>query len=109
MRLMRPLSLVLLWPLCLAAGEIGERNIRYVDYPGFPDAHSTWGSIGYCSAANKVFIGVTNHRDRVGLFEYDVAAPHEPVRLRAGSGAPPRLPVAGQDPLTIVEGPGGAM
>ena len=57
-----------------AAAEIGDKNIRFVEYPGFPEAHSTWGSIGYSSRTNRVFIGVTNHRDRVGLFEYDIAA-----------------------------------
>jgi hypothetical protein len=61
--------------LCGAAvlpAQITEKNIRFVNYPDFPDAHSTWGSIGYSSVHNKVFIGVTNHRDKVGLFEYDV-------------------------------------
>ncbi|MBN2290384.1 MAG: hypothetical protein JXQ83_13700 [Candidatus Glassbacteria bacterium] len=63
--------------LFLAAGsplpaEITEKNLRFVDYPDFPDAHSTWGSIGYSRKHQKVFIAVTNHRDKVGLFEYDV-------------------------------------
>jgi hypothetical protein len=53
-------------------GQVTEKNIRFVDYPDFPDAHSTWGSIGYSSVHNKVFIGVTNHRDKIGLFEFDV-------------------------------------
>lgn len=57
-----------------AAGQITDRNMRFVEYPGFPDAHSTWGSIGYSSAHKKVLIGVTNHRDRQGLYEYDVAS-----------------------------------
>ena len=62
--------------VCCAAtsAEIGEKNIRFVQYPEFPEAHSTWGSIGYSSASNRVYVGVTNHRDRVGLFEYDIAA-----------------------------------
>ena len=68
------LPAILLVSCGAAAAEIGEKNIKFVDYPDFPEAHSTWGSIGYGSAARKVFIGVTNHRDRVGLFEYDVAA-----------------------------------
>ncbi len=54
------------------AAQVTPKNIRFVDYPDFPDAHSTWGSIGYSSVHNKVFIGVTNHRDRVGLFEFEV-------------------------------------
>jgi len=52
--------------------QVTEKNIRFVEYPDFPDAHSTWGSIGYSSVHNKVFVGVTNHKDRVGLFEFDV-------------------------------------
>src|SRR5512140_1148394 len=74
MRITGPLLLASLLSCGLAAAEIGEKNIKFVQYPEFPDAHSTWGSIGYNSATNKVFIGVTNHRDRVGLFEYDVAS-----------------------------------
>ncbi|MBW7997787.1 MAG: hypothetical protein FVQ81_14690 [Candidatus Glassbacteria bacterium] len=57
-----------------AAAEITTDNIRFIEYPDFPDAHSTWGSIGYSSRYHRVFIGVTNHRDKVGLFEFDIAA-----------------------------------
>ncbi len=56
----------------ILSAEITKKNIRFVEYPSFPDAHSTWGSIGYSKTHRKVFIGVTNHRDKVGLFEYDV-------------------------------------
>ena len=62
--------LVLLDFFPLSGAEITSKNIRFVDYPDFPDAHSSWGSIGYSRKYNKVFIGVTNHRDKVGLFEY---------------------------------------
>ncbi|MBN2290385.1 MAG: hypothetical protein JXQ83_13705 [Candidatus Glassbacteria bacterium] len=55
-----------------ARGEITERNIRFVEYPGFREAHSTWKSIGYSSRHDKVFIGVTDHRGKVGLYEYEV-------------------------------------
>ena len=55
-----------------AGAEITRKNIRFVEYPDFPDAHSSWGSIGYSSSYRKVYIGVTNHRDKVGLFEYDI-------------------------------------
>jgi hypothetical protein len=58
----------------LRAADISADNIRFIEYPNFPDAHSTWGSMGYSSRHDKVFIGVTNHRDKVGLFEFDVAA-----------------------------------
>ena len=54
-----------------AGAEITARNVRFVEYPDFPDAHSSWGSIGFSRTHGKVFVGVTNHRDRVGLYEYD--------------------------------------
>lgn len=71
---------LLLWSVAFAAfflashagAEITERNIRFVEYPDFPEAHSTWRSIGYSSAHRKVFIGVTDHRSKVGLFEFDL-------------------------------------
>ena len=56
------------------AGDLTDNSVRFLNYPGFPEAHSTWGSIGYSSTYNKVYIGVTNHRDRQGLFEYDVSS-----------------------------------
>jgi len=93
---------------CLA--EITARNIRFLDYPDFPEAHSTWGSIGYSSKHKKVFIGVTNHRDRVGLFEYNTAS--EKMRL---CGFIPQLANLrdyqwqGKVHSQIVEGPDGAM
>lgn len=52
---------------------IGDKNFLFLDYPGFPDAHSSWGSIGYSTQHQKVFIGVTNHRNRIGLYEYPQA------------------------------------
>jgi hypothetical protein len=59
----------------VSAGErITERNLRFLEYPGFPEAHSSWGSIGYSARHDKVFIGVTDHRQRNALYEYDVAA-----------------------------------
>lgn len=90
------------------AAEITSKNVRFVEYPGFPEAHSTWGSIGYSSAHDKVFIGVTNHRDRVGLFEYDVKS--GVMRL---CGFVPELAHLreyqwqGKVHTQIVEGPGG--
>jgi hypothetical protein len=56
-----------------------ERHLEFIDYPDFPDAHSSWGSIGYSARHDKVFVGVTNHRDRIGLYEYDV--PTRKLRL----------------------------
>ncbi len=98
--------------LCLAfvGGQITERNIRFVEYPDFPEAHSTWGSIGYSAPHDKVFVGVTNHRDRVGLFEYDVKS--QKMRL---CGFVPELANLrayqwqGKIHSQIVEGPGGSM
>ena len=49
---------------------ITKKNIAFIEYPGFPEAHSSWGSIGYNSVNNSVYIGVTNHHDKVGLYEY---------------------------------------
>lgn len=60
----------------LASGSdtaVSDRNFVFLDYPDFPEAHSTWGSIGYSTKFNKVFVGVTNHHDKIGLYEYDVA------------------------------------
>ena len=55
-----------------ARAGITDKNIRFVEYPGFPGAHSTWRSIGYSSIHKKVYIGVTDHRGKIGLYEYDV-------------------------------------
>ncbi len=51
---------------------ITEKNIKFIDYPDFPNAHSTWGDIGYNSKYNTVYFGVTNHADSIALFEYSV-------------------------------------
>lgn len=106
--------------LCLAAmaflapgshaGEVTEKNLRFLNYPGFPEAHSTWGSIGFSSTHNKVYIGVTNHRDRQGLFEYDVAS--KSMRLCGFVGDLAHLrdfEWQGKIHTQIVEGPDGAM
>ena len=50
---------------------ITEKNVAFIEYPDFPEAHSTWGSIGYNAASNTVHIGVTNHRNNIGLYTYD--------------------------------------
>jgi hypothetical protein len=50
-----------------------DKNIAFIEYPDFPEAHSTWGSIGYNKAANTVHIGVTNHRNNVALYTFDPA------------------------------------
>jgi len=53
--------------------EITKKNITFIEYPDFPGRVSTWGSIGYNAKYNTVFIGVTNHHDRVGFYEYNPA------------------------------------
>ena len=93
-----------------AGGPITGKNVRFLDYPDFPDAHSTWGSIGYSSVHKKVFIGVTNHRNREGLYEYDTREKtlrlcgfvDQLVNLR-------EFQWQGKIHTKIVEGPGGAM
>jgi len=55
------------------AGRITEKNIRFIEYPGFPGARSTWGDIGYNRKYNAVYIGVTNHIDSIGLYEYNIS------------------------------------
>jgi hypothetical protein len=57
-------------PEVRAQGQITDKNITFIDYPDFPEAHSTWGSIGYNAKYNSVFIGVTNHRNKIGFYEY---------------------------------------
>lgn len=47
-----------------------DKKMQFIPYPDFPSANSTWGSIGYNPADSAVYIGVTNHKDKVGLFEY---------------------------------------
>jgi hypothetical protein len=54
------------------AQEPWKRNLLMLEYPGFPGAHSSWGSIGYNRTHKKVVVGVTNHLDRCALYEYDV-------------------------------------
>jgi hypothetical protein len=103
-------SVLIFLAAAAAAAETTERNIRFVEYPGFPEAHSTWGSIGYGSVHKKVFAGVTNHRDREALYEYDPATGNmrlcgflqELANLRA-------FQWQGKIHSQIVDGPGGAM
>lgn len=59
--------------------KITQKNITFIEYPDYPEAHSTWGSIGYNPKYNTVHIGVTNHRDNVALYEYHVA--HDTMKL----------------------------
>ncbi len=49
---------------------ITEKNIDFIFYPGFPEQHSTWNSIGYSPTSNSVFMGVTDHVKTTALYEY---------------------------------------
>ncbi|MEQ9220383.1 MAG: hypothetical protein RLO17_20180 [Cyclobacteriaceae bacterium] len=53
--------------------HIGEKNIRFIDYPDFPEGNSTWGDIGYNPMTDAVYIGVTNHKNKIGFYEYAVS------------------------------------
>jgi hypothetical protein len=53
--------------------KMTRANITFIDYTGFPEGQSTWNDIGFSSKYNKVVVGVTNHSDKVALFDYDVA------------------------------------
>lgn len=53
---------------------VTNKNIKFIDYPGFPEQHSTWNSIGHSPTHNKVFIGVTDHFGKVALYDYDIAS-----------------------------------
>jgi hypothetical protein len=75
---------VLIFPLLvlyiIAVAEINgqeagitKKNIAFIEYPEFPEAHSSWGSIGYNAKYNSVYVGVTNHHDKVGFYEYSPA------------------------------------
>jgi hypothetical protein len=54
--------------------RISHKNISFLSYPDFPEGHSTWDDIGFSSKYNKVFTGVTNHKDKIAFFEYDCGA-----------------------------------
>jgi hypothetical protein len=54
--------------------KTNKSNISFIDYTGFPEGQSTWDDIGYSSKYNKVVVGVTNHRDKVALFDYDITS-----------------------------------
>jgi hypothetical protein len=50
---------------------ITKDNITFIYYPGFPEGSSAWNSIGYNTKHNSVFAGITNHKDKVAIYEYD--------------------------------------
>lgn len=107
---MKAISLLFVLVCICGAAEITEKNVRFLEYPGFPDAHSTWGSIGFSTVHNKVFIGVTNHANRQGIYEYDVASGKLTLCGFVDQLANLRdFQWQGKVHTQIVEGPGGAM
>ncbi len=60
--------------------SITRKNIQLIDYPDFPSANSTWGSIGFNPATNCVYVGVTNHKNKIGLYEFNVES--EKIELK---------------------------
>ncbi|MBN8786287.1 MAG: hypothetical protein J0I84_04305 [Terrimonas sp.] len=50
---------------------ITEKNIRFIEYYGFPGGNSAWDDIGYNPMDNTVYVGITDHRDKVALYIYD--------------------------------------
>lgn len=61
------------WSVVFGQPKITEKNIDFVMYPDFAEANSTWGDIGYNPVNNAVYIGVTNHKNKIGFYEYSVA------------------------------------
>jgi len=51
---------------------ITKNNIQFIEYPDFPEANSTWGDIAYNPVTDAVYIGVTNHKNKIGFYEYPV-------------------------------------
>lgn len=73
-RVHRSLIVMVLWVLGLhaaAQSNITERNIRFIEYYGFPEGNSAWNDIGYNPADNTVYVGITDHRNKVALYIYD--------------------------------------
>jgi hypothetical protein len=97
------------WPAFSESQDL-DRHLLFLEYPGFPDAHSSWGSIGYSTRHDKVFVGVTNHRDKIGLYKYDV--PTRTLRLLGFIGEMANLrreEWQGKIHSYLVEGPDGNM
>lgn len=53
-----------------AQDSITEKNIRFIEYYGFPGGSSAWDDIGYNPKDNTVYAGITDHRDKVALYIY---------------------------------------
>ncbi len=104
------LSLLLLCTHAWGQARKVDHHLAFIEYPGFPEGHSTWDDIGYSKTHNKVIIGVTNHLDKVALFEYDVAsAVMKKQGLIADLGHLRSFQWQAKIHSKIAEGPGGQM
>src|SRR6185503_13552742 len=56
-----------------AQESITDKNMRFIDYYGFPGGSSAWNSIGYNPKDNTVYVGITDHRNKVALYIYDAS------------------------------------
>lgn len=63
-----------------AQNGITDKNIRFIDYYGFPEGSSAWNSIGYNPKDNTVYVGITDHRDKVALYIYNSSK--DSIRLK---------------------------
>jgi len=72
-------NIILVILFCLAAysgsaqDSVSAKNIRFIDYYGFPEGSSAWDDIGYNPKDNTVYVGITDHRDKVALYIYDAS------------------------------------
>ena len=90
--------------------KITEKNISFISYPDFPEGHSTWDDIGYNSKFDKVFIGVTNHKDKIAYFDYDCASKVMKYRgLISDLAHLRKFQWQGKIHTKIIEGPDGNM
>ncbi|AWO00865.1 hypothetical protein DLD77_03715 [Chitinophaga alhagiae] len=56
------------------AGLIGKAHFQFIEYPDFPEANSTWGDIGFNPKDQCVYVGVTNHRNKIGWYVYNTVS-----------------------------------
>lgn len=57
--------------LATAQKEITEKNIKFIEYYGFAEGNSAWNDIGYNPVNNTVYVGITDHQEKVALYIYD--------------------------------------
>ncbi len=69
-------SFILFWLLtqtATAQDSITQSNIRFIKYHGFDEGSSAWDDIGYNPTDNTVYVGITDHRDKVALYIYNAS------------------------------------